>query len=53
MWHPVIREYLDVPQNEMIFCGMAIGYADETAAVNSLVSERAPLEEFATFRETA
>jgi nitroreductase len=52
VWHNVIREYLSVPQNEMIFCGMAIGYADDVP-VNSLVSERAPLEEFVTIRETA
>jgi nitroreductase len=50
VWHPVIREYLQVPENEMIFCGMALGYADESAAVNSLVSERAPLDDFATIR---
>jgi nitroreductase len=53
VWHPVIRDYLSVPQNEMIFCGMAMGYADEAAAVNGLRSERAALEEFVTFRETA
>lgn len=52
VWHGVIRDYLAVPQNEMIFCGMAIGYADDVP-VNSLVSERAPLEEFATIREMA
>jgi len=49
VWHRVIRSYLDVPENEMIFCGMGIGYADETAPVNGLVSERAPLEEYVTF----
>jgi nitroreductase len=48
VWHRIIRDYLSVPENEMIFCGMGIGYADETAAVNSLISERAPLEEFVT-----
>ena len=53
VWHRVIREYLEVPQNEMIFCGMAIGHADEAAAVNALVTERAGLEEFVTVRETA
>jgi len=46
VWHRVVREYLQVPENEMIFCGMALGYADGTAMVNSLTSERAPLEEF-------
>jgi nitroreductase len=53
VFHPVIREYLSVPRNEMIFCGMAIGYADESHPVNSLVSERAPLAEYVTVRETA
>jgi nitroreductase len=47
VWHRVIREYLKVPENEMIFCGMALGYADIDAPVNALRSERAPLEEFA------
>jgi nitroreductase len=53
VWHKTIREYLAVPQNEMIFCGMALGYADEKAPINSLESERAPLEDFATIREEA
>ena len=53
VWHGVIREYLEVPRNEMIFCGMAIGHADEAAAVNTLVTERAPLGEFVTMRERA
>jgi nitroreductase len=50
--HEVIRDYLTVPQEEIIFCGMALGYADEDAAVNRLVSERASIEEWAVFRET-
>jgi nitroreductase len=51
VWHSTIRDYLSVPQEEMIFCGMALGYADETAPVNTLTSERAPLEEFVRFVE--
>jgi len=35
--------------SEMLYCGMALGYADARAPVNSLRSERAPVEEFATF----
>jgi nitroreductase len=50
-FHEVIRDYLKVPPEEMIFCGMAVGYADETAPINTLVSERAPLAEWAAFRE--
>jgi len=53
MFHPQIREYLSVPENEMIFCGMAVGDADETAPVNTLESERAPLAEYLTVWETA
>jgi nitroreductase len=52
VWHRVIREYLNVPQEKMIFCGMGLGYADGTAPVNSLVTERAPLDEFVVVRET-
>ena len=51
VFHQTIRDYLSVPESEMIFCGMAIGTADETAPVNALTSERAPLSEIATFRE--
>lgn len=51
VWHRIIREYLDVPENEMVFCGVAIGYADEAHPVNSLTSERAPLEEWVTFKD--
>ena len=53
VWHRIIREFLDVPENEMVFCGMAIGYADENHPVNSLVSDRAPLEEFVRFCDLA
>ena len=53
VFHTTVREYLSIPENEMIFCGMAIGTADETHPANSLVTERAPLEEIVTFREEA
>ncbi|HEX4153788.1 MAG TPA: nitroreductase [Steroidobacteraceae bacterium] len=48
-WHRTIREFLGLPAELMLFCGLAIGYRDETAAINRLRTERAPLEEFATF----
>jgi nitroreductase len=53
VWHSILREFLDVPQNEMIFCGIALGRSDEEAPVNKLESERAGLEEFVVVRETA
>lgn len=51
-WSRIIREFFSVPENEMIFCGLAVGYADEAAPINTLVSERAPLSDFLTVRET-
>jgi len=37
-------------ESEMIYSGMALGYADMDAPVNALRSERAPVDEFATFK---
>jgi len=51
VWHRIIREFLSVPENEMVFCGMGIGYAEEDHPVNALVSERAPLADFVAFRD--
>ena len=32
-------------QRYMLFCGMAVGYRDEEAAVNNFERERVPLDE--------
>ncbi len=53
LFHPTIRDYLSIPDNEMIFCGMAVGTADDSHPVNSLQTERAPLDEIVTFRAQA
>lgn len=45
----VTRRVLGVPEDEYIICGMSLGYADESAAVNTLVSERESLSDFVTF----
>jgi nitroreductase len=45
----VTRRVLRVPDDEYIVCGVSLGWADETDPVNTLVSEREPLESFATF----
>ena len=47
--HPVLRRELGIPENEIIICGMALGYEDKSAPENRLVTERAPASEFATF----
>lgn len=50
VWHKTIREVVGVPEHEIVFCGLALGYADEGAAINCFETERAPLEAFADFR---
>lgn len=48
-FHEIIRRELGLPSNEVVICGMALGYADEAAVVNRLSTERAAPREFATF----
>lgn len=45
-YHTIVREQLSIEASEVVVCGMAIGYADESAIENTLVSERAELSEF-------
>ena len=47
--HTIIRSTLGIPATEVIVCGFALGHADPDAAINRLVTERAPPSEFATF----
>jgi len=47
--HGAIASFVGAPENEMLFCGMSIGYADPAAPVNGLRSERMPLDEWARF----
>ena len=50
VWHEAVAEFLVLPPALMLFSGMALGYRDETAPINTLRTDRAPLEEFATLR---
>lgn len=50
VWRKTVGEFLDLPKEQMLFCGMALGYRDENAPINSLRTERAALAEFATLR---
>jgi nitroreductase len=49
IYNAFVRTFTDAPSELMLFCGMAIGYADPNAPVNKLETERAPLDEFTTF----
>jgi len=44
-----VRDFLQLPDQLMIYSGMAIGYADEMAPINGWRSPREPLDTFATF----
>lgn len=45
-----LKTHFELAEQEMIYCGMALGYADPAAPVNTLRSDRAPVDEFASFR---
>jgi nitroreductase len=47
--HRTIRAHLPIPEEEVVVCGMALGYADPAAPENALVTERVPAREFCTF----
>jgi nitroreductase len=47
--HRVIARELEVPDTEMLVCGMALGHADPDAVENQLVTEREPVAGFARF----
>ena len=51
VWHAEVGEFLGVPANLMLFCGLALGHADAQAPVNRLRTERAALDEFVTFHD--
>ncbi len=49
IWPKTVAEFVNMPDELMLFCGMGLGYMDEAAPINSLRTTRAPLEEWATF----
>jgi len=50
VWSGTVREFLGMPQELLLFSGMALGWRDESAPINTLRTDRAPLEEFASLR---
>ena len=50
-YHRIIAEQLQLPVNETVVCGMALGWADPAKIENSLVTEREPLASFVHFME--
>ena len=48
MYPETVGRVLDMPENRMLFCGMAIGYEDKSAPANALRTERANEAEWLT-----
>ncbi len=49
-YHQIIREQLDIPESEIVVCGMALGHPDATAPANRLATVREPVSNFARLR---
>jgi len=48
-WHRTVRAFLNLPDDLMIYSGMAMGHADADAPINAWRSPRLPLAAFAAF----
>ena len=49
-FHRIIEKHLDLPGNEAVVCGMAMGYEDKKAIINTLKTARVSVDEFVSFR---
>jgi nitroreductase len=50
-FHRVIKDVIGLPDEEMVVCGMSLGYADMSKVENTLQTEREPVSGFARFLE--
>ncbi|MDA4844422.1 nitroreductase [Hoeflea poritis] len=48
-WHETVAGHLNPPDDWMLFCGLGLGYMDEAAPINGLRTDRASVDEIATF----
>jgi nitroreductase len=45
----IVRAHLPIDEKQLVLCGIAMGYADLSAPVNQFRTERAAVDQFATF----
>lgn len=50
-FHKTISKHLKLSEREQLVCGMSLGYADNSKIVNTLVTDREPVENFTRFIE--
>lgn len=48
-YHQAVRRILPLSEDEVVVCGLALGYADASAIENTLVTTRVPLKEHVAF----
>ena len=48
-FHRIVRRHLDIPDAEILLCGMALGHIDRSALANQLNTEREPVAGFVRF----
>lgn len=48
-YHKIIRAELGIPEDQVVVCGMSLGYEDTAAPENALRTEREPLDRFVHF----
>nr|PZN88221.1 MAG: hypothetical protein DIU57_00535 [Pseudomonadota bacterium] len=50
-YHHIIEKRLGIPSDQILVCGMALGYADPEAKVNQFRTDREPVSSFTTFMD--
>ena len=50
-YHRIIARHLEIPEQQMLVCGMAMGYEDSSKIENRLRTEREPSTSFTRFLE--
>lgn len=45
----LVKEFLGIPSDQILFAAIAVGYEDTTHPVNQLITDRALVEDFVTF----
>ncbi|MGB3864791.1 MAG: nitroreductase [Xanthobacteraceae bacterium] len=48
LWHRTVAEFIKLPPHLMLFCGMALGFADWEHPINTMRADRAEPSEFMT-----
>jgi nitroreductase len=50
-YHKIIAEVLALPENEMLVCGMSLGYCDKSKIENTLITDRDSVDGFTCFMD--